>query len=242
MLYFHNLLLSKNSKYQNVELAPSLLADSTKKKRRLRPSNQYPVTKRLMNNVTEHEHCRTLVIIVMIAVFLDRRKKTTVAVEHDRPSTDSQTDESTETLVSDHDGPGNGDNMVSTKKSEVNGDIERERLINDYDRDVTISVSIDSRVHLTDVGLYGDSERTNKKLSNSLIQRTDEQDQVMTEIELDRIGNDSDQDTLLGGDGDKTHTGASRVRSRPDEDGKKPSLWLYQITKGPQVVHEVYLL
>ena len=105
---------------------------------------------------------------------------------------------------------------MSTKKSEVNGDIERERLINDYDRDVTVSVSIDSRVHLTDVGLYGDSERTNKEvnLSNSLVQRTDEQDHVMTEIELDRIGNDSDQDTLLGGDGDKTHTSASRVRSR----------------------------
>ena len=86
--------------------------------------------------------------------------------------------------------------MVSTKKSEVNGDIEHERLINDYDRDVTISVSIDSRVHLTDVGLYGDSERTNKEvnLSNSLVQRTDEQDQVMTEIEFDRIGDDSDQD------------------------------------------------
>ena len=81
-------------------------------------------------------------------------------------------------------------------------------------RDVTISGSIDSRVHLTNVGLYGDSERTNKKLSNSLVQRTDEQDQVMTEIELDRIGDDSDQDTLLGGDGDKTHTSASRVRSR----------------------------
>ena len=142
------------------------------------------------------------------------RTKTTAAVGQDRSSTDSQTDENTETLVSDHDNPGNGDNMVSTKKSEVNGDIERERLINDYDRDVTISVSIDSRVHLTDVGLYGDSERTNKKLSNSLVQRTDEQDQVMTEIELDRIGDDSDQDTLLGGDGDKTHTGASRVRSR----------------------------
>ena len=153
-------------------------------------------------------------MVFYLAVFLDHRTKTTAAVGHDRSSTDSQTNENTETLVSDHDDPGNGDNMVSTKKSEVNGDIEHERLINVYERDVTISGSIDSRVHLTNVGLYGDSERTNKKLSNSLVQRTDEQDQVMTEIELDRIGDDSDQDTLLGGDGDKTHTSASRVRSR----------------------------
>ena len=142
------------------------------------------------------------------------RTKTTAAVGQDRSSTNSHTDENIETLVSDHDDPGNGDNMVSTKKSEVNGDIEHERLINDNDRDVTISVSIDSRVHLNDVGLYGDNERTNKKLSNSMVQRTVEQDHVMTEIELDRIGDDSDQDTLLGGDGDKTHTSASRIRSR----------------------------
>ena len=73
-------------------------------------------------------------MVFYLAVFLDHRTKTTAAVGHDRSSTDSQTNENTETLVSDHDDPGNGDNMVSTKKSEVNGDIEHERLINVYDK------------------------------------------------------------------------------------------------------------
>ena len=158
---------------------------------------------------------------VLIVLYCLHSKNTT-SVDNDRPSTNSQTDDNPETLVSNHDNPGSGDDMApdaSVKNSEME-DIERERHMNDYDREVTLSVSIDSRAHLTDVPLSSEDKQTNNSneklnLSNLLVQRIDEQDQVMTEIELDRIGDDSDQDSLLGGDSSQAHTrAASRIRYR----------------------------
>ena len=149
------------------------------------------------------------------------RNKTT-SVEEDRPSTNSHTDNNMESLVLDHDKPGSGDDIPtastsSSVKSSKVVDIEQEKLMEDWDRDESASVSVESGGCQTIVPLSSEREQTHNssdKVNQSpLVQGRAIQDQVDTEIELERIG-DSDEDTLLGGDNIQTSTHASRIRSR----------------------------
>ena len=123
-----------------------------------------------------------------------------------------------ESLVLDHDKPGSGDDIPTASTSSVKNsevvDIERERLMEDCDRDESASASVESGGCQTIVPLSSESEQTHNSSDkvkwSPLVQR---RDQVNTEVELERIG-DSDEDTLLGGDNSQTSTHASRIRSR----------------------------
>ena len=124
-----------------------------------------------------------------------------------------------ESLVLDHDKPGSGDDIPtastsSSVKSSKVVDIEQERLMEDFDKDESASVSVESGGCQTIVPLSSESEQTHNssdKVNQSpLVQRRAIQDQVDTEIELERIG-DSDEDTLLGGDNDQSTENWGRI-------------------------------
>ena len=127
-----------------------------------------------------------------------------------------------ESLVLDHDKPGSGDDIPtastsSSVKSSKVVDIEQERLMEDFDKDESASVSVESGGCQTIVPLSSESEQTHNSSDevnqSPLVQRRAIQDQVDTEIELERIG-DSDEDTLLGGDNIQTSTHTSRIHSQ----------------------------